>query len=171
MNKDTYTWLKLIVPPLLLLPLVALPPDLPTGILWFGGGIALIVSVLKVVYLVARRLWALAFAKKWNLNLKMLLRPALTIFIMIIAITSLRISNDRARAQALEIAQRVQADCIEKGRCPNEIPGQVGSVGALIRYPISYRVNQDGSEFSMTIRLNIDSSHVISGGVDKALEY
>jgi hypothetical protein len=171
MNKDTYSCLKRVVPPLLLLPLVALPPDLPTGILWFAGVIALVVSVLKIAFLVVRELWALAFTRKWNLEGKVILRPGLTIFIMIIALISLTISNNRAHKQALDIAQHVQADCVEQGRCPNEVPNQVSSVGALIRYPLLYRVNQERSEFSLMVRLSIDKSYVISGGVDKKLEY
>jgi hypothetical protein len=170
MDSKTYGWFKIIVPPLLLLPLVAIPPDLPTGIVWFVGSIALIISVFKVLFLLIRELRVLALTKKWNLALRMMLRSVLTIFVMIIAIISLNVSNYRARKQALEIAQQVQATCVERKRCPNKIPTMPTSVGAFIRYPISYAVNQDCSEFSIAVRLNIDSRYVISGGVNKELK-
>ena len=108
MDSKIYSWFKIIIPPVILLPLVAIPPDLPTGIFWFVGSIALAISVFKVVFLLIRGLWTLASTRKWKLNLKVILRPVVTIFIMIIAIVSLCISNDKARKQALEVAQNVQ---------------------------------------------------------------
>ncbi len=171
MDSNPYNWFKKIIPPFLLLPLVIIPPDLPSGIFWFAGIIALMISVIKVAFLLLRGLWHFVRSKKWNFSLMANLRPLLTIFVMAMAIISLSISIHRARKEALGLAEYVQAACAENRICPKEIQNSSKTAGALIKYPVYYQVNQDLSEFSVMVRFNIDSRYVITGGVHKALTF
>jgi len=161
---------KIIMPPVFLLPLVAIPPDLPTGIFWFAGIVALVISVGKVTFLLLRGLWHFVKLGTWNFSIKRNLRSLLTIFVMVIAVISLSISNNRACKQTLGLAKYAQASCVENGICLKKIPTPGGTVGALIRYPVHYRTNQDLSEFSIIVRFNIDSNYLISGGVGRDLK-
>ncbi len=170
MVSKAYNWFKIIIPQILLLSLVAIPPDLPTGIFWFAGIVALIISVIKIGFLLLRGLWHLVRSKKWSFDLKENLRPLLTIFFIVIAIISLSISIHSAHKQTLELAEHVQSVCTGNEICPKEIPDPNKTVGALIRYPVYYQINQDLSEFSIIVRFNIDSRYVISGGVNKELK-
>ncbi len=171
MDSTQNNLFKIIIPPFLLLPLVAIPPDLPTGILWLAGIIALIISVIKVAFFFLRGVWHFVHSKKWNFSLKANFRPLLTIFIMVIAIISLNISIHKARKEALGLAELIQAACAENRICPKEIPNSSRAAGALIRYPVYYQVNQDLSEFSVIVRFSIDSRYVISGGIHKELTF
>jgi hypothetical protein len=87
------SWIALAVPPLMLLPLVVIPPwDQLINIFWTIGMLAMLVSLWHVVYQLGRKYWAAIFSTQYSFDAKPLLRPVLTVGVMLMAFTSLNVS-------------------------------------------------------------------------------
>ena len=177
MFRKALSWIVVILPPLLLLPLAAIPFDLPTGIFWVIGVIAALVSFCHIVYQIGRKRWATIFSRHYVLDGKTLLRPFLTIAVMVLAFTSYKVSENAARTYALKVAEQVQSTCIKTGECPSEMPGwirhgsaYVSTAGTLVRFAVYYNSTEDRKAFALAVRWNIDSRFVVTGGVTSNLK-
>jgi len=177
MVKKALSWIVVVIPPLILLPLVSIPFDLPTGFFWLIGGVAMFVSFCHIVYKIGQKGWATIFSRQYTLEYKTLLRPLLTIVVMLVAFTSSKVSGNAARSHALKIAEQVQSTCIKAGECPGEMPGwpkhgsaYVISAGTLMRFPIYYEPAEDRKDFRLFVRWSIDSRFVVTGGVNSKLK-
>ena len=161
----------------MLLPLAAIPFGLPSGIFWLIGVVAALVSFCHIVYKIGQKWWARISSRHYVFDGKTLIRPFLTIAVMVMAFTSYKVSENAARTYALKVAEQVQSICIKYGECPNEMPGwtrhdseYVSTAGAIMRFTIRYRAIEDGKAFALAVRWNIDSRFVVMGGVNSILK-
>ena len=151
-----------VLPPLLLTPLVFIPPDFATSILWLIGGFAAFISLIKILISLARK-----YFNRKSLN-KSFIRQILTICIFLISIFSLNVSILNARSQAYseatEILNRYNT------QYPNtlqgwekSVVGKAGSkkyVGWPAKFYLRYQSIEDGTDFTLSLHINIDSTYV-----------
>lgn len=172
MVRSWVWWLKQFLPPLLLLPLAIMPPDLPTAILWIVGALACAVSIINLVRMLirSRQLGRSAF--------KPAVRPVLTIVFMLLAYISIQISLANATDFARKTAQDIQQKCRAEKACPASISGwdprgdafaSEAYAGALAKYRVLYGVSRDRKQFTIFLRQSIDSGLIFTGGVDEKL--
>jgi hypothetical protein len=166
-------WIGQIIPPLLILPLAAMPPDLPTAFLWIIGWIACAVSFISLACKIDRSR-RLGFSA-----LKPSVRPVLTIIFMLFAYVSIQMSLARANEFGRHAAQEINRRCHVERLCPASISGwsprsdasaSETYAGALAKYRVRYRVSGDRKQFSVFVRHDIDRGLGISGGVDMELQ-
>jgi hypothetical protein len=178
MFKTALRWLVRVVPPLLLLPLVVIPPwDQLIFIFWLIGALAMLVSSWRIVYQIGRKCWASIFSRECNLDGKALLRPFVTVGVMVIAFTSLSVSWRSARTYILKVAEQVQSTCIKSGECPGDMPGwtrdgskYVSLAGSLMSFPVYYYPMEDQKAFKVLVRWNYESHFEVTGGVNSQLK-
>ena len=177
MFRTALSWTAVVAPPLMLLPLVVIPFDLLLFPFWGIGIVAMLVSFWHIVYQMGRKYRAAIHSRQYGVDGKGLLRPFLTIAVMLIAFVSLSVSWNTVRAYALKVAEEVQLICIKKGECPEDIPGwtkdgskYVSFAGPLMRFPVFYRPTEDRKAFALYVRWHIDSQLVVTGGVNSQLK-
>ena len=173
--KTTFWWILQIVPPLIILPLFTMPMDIGTGIFWLAGIIAFCISFFSI----GRKVFTHLRSKNKQSTLLNIIRPGLTIILMILAFSSVKFSLSKAENDAFEIAEYVQKKCDSDNTCPDYIPTwnrKDGSftceslVGGLAKYRILYFVSEDKKDFTIKLRLNIDSHLSFYGGVGKEIQ-
>ena len=174
-KKSIFWWILQIIPPFIILPLSTMPMDISTGIFWLAGIIASFISLFSI----GSKVFAYLRSKEKQSALIDIIRPSLTIFFMILAISSVKYSLSRAENDAFETAKYVQKKCDSDNICPGYIPtwNRVdGSftceslVGSFAKYRVLYSVNEDKKEFSIMLRLNIDNHLYFYGGVGKEVQ-
>lgn len=174
-KKSIFWWIMQIAPPLIILPLSTMPMDFGTGIYWLAGIIALFISIFSI----GRKVFTHLRSKNKQSTLADIIRPSLTILFMILAISSVRFSLHKAENVAFETAKYVQKKCDSDNICPDYIPTwdrADGSftceslAGGLAKYRVLYGVNEDRKNFTIMLRLNIDSRLYFYGGVGKEIQ-
>ena len=177
MFRTALSWTAVVAPPLILLPLVIIPFDLLIFPFWLIGIVAMLISFWHIVYQLGRQYRAAIHSRKYGLDGKELLRPCLTIAVMLMAFISLLVSWNTVRAYALRVAEEVHSICIKRGECPEDMPGwtkdgskYVSSAGPLMRFPVFYRPTEDRKAFTVYVRWHIDSQLVVTGGVNSQLK-
>ena len=178
MFRKALSWIKVLVPPLMLLPLVVIPPsDQFIFLFWLIGAVAMLVSFWHIVYQIGRKYWAAIFSRQYSLDAKALLRPFLTVVVMLMAFTSLNVSWRAARTYTLKVAEQVQSTCTERGECPGDMPGwtrdgskYVSFAGRLMRFPVYYYPWEDRKAFKVLVRWNYESHFEVTGGVNSQLK-
>jgi hypothetical protein len=172
------SWIALVVPPLMLLPLVVIPPwDQLIFMFWGIGMVAMLVSLWHIVCQLGRKCWAAIFSRRHSLDGKALLRLFLTVGVMLMAFTSLSVSWRAARIYTLKIAEQVHSTCIKSGECPGGMAGwrsdgskYVSFAGSAIMFPVYYYPSEDRKAFTVLVRLNYESHFGVTGGVNSQLK-
>ena len=178
MFRTALSWLARVVPPLLLLPIVVIPPwDQLIFIFWLIGALAMLVSSWHIVYQIGRKCLASIFSRQYSLDGKTLLRPFLTVGVMLMAFTSLSVSWRTARTYTLKVAEQAQSTCTERGECPGDMPGwtrdgskYVTYAGSFMRFPVHYYPWEDRKAFKVLVRWNYESHFEVTGGVNSQLK-
>jgi hypothetical protein len=174
-KKSIFRWILQIIPPLIILPLFTMPMDIGTGIFWLAGIIALFVSLFSI----GRKFIAHLRSKNTQSTLVDIIRPSLTILFMILAISSVKYSLSKAENYAFETAKYIQTKCDSDNICPDYIPtwNQSGGsftceslAGGLAKYRVLYGLNEDKKNFTILLRLNMDSHLYFYGGVGKEIQ-
>jgi len=178
MFRTALRWLARVVPPLLLLPLIVIPPwDQLIFIFWGIGAFAMLVSFWHIVYQMGRKCRAAIVSRQYSLDGKALLRPFLTMAVMLMAFTSLNVSWRAARTYTLKVAEQVQSTCIKSGECPEDMPGwtregsrYVSFAGSPMRFPVYYYPWEDRKAFKVLVRWDYESHLEVTGGVNSQLK-
>lgn len=178
MFRIALSWIAAVVPPLMLVPLVVIPPwDQLIFIFWGIGAVAMLVSLWHIVYQIGRKYWEAIFSRQYSLDAKALLRPSLTVGVMLMAFTSLNVSWRVVRTYTLKVAEEVQSTCIKSGECPGDMPGwtregskYVSFAGGGMRFPVYYYPMEDRKAFKVLVRWNYESHFEVTGGVNAQLK-
>lgn len=146
---------------LLVVALFFLPFGMMTSILWVGGFFVFASSLVRLV----REL----FGKR---VLARIVVALVGVVLFPLACANLGRAMNAARAGVRELGATAQADCVRNGRCPSVTAlcrdggddrcGTGGSAG--IRYPLHYRVADDGKSFSAWTAPNLDEKFEVRGG-------
>ena len=181
-KNDRTRWFSILFPPLSLIFLAWVPWDMPTTIFWAPAMIAVIFSVfsigIRLLIALARKLKKQepAIIPLWI----RLIRPLLVVCVVVGARYIVSLSLKSADVYAVETAKRIQLSCNENSICPKAIQGWQRSDSESMnchiiygkygtKYPIYYSTNDDQTEFTFSVRHNIDEMLSIKGGVDKQL--
>jgi len=172
--KTLLVWGKIVIPPLLMVPLAFMPMDFGTGFLWFIAFCVFLKSSIGLARALYRRL-----AEKERFK-KEQLRPLLAVVILVLAVVLVTASLRSADNFARRLAAAVQAQCRQEGRCPDRVDGhgldfsrpgfgrcEYGDYGA--RYTVAYVLSEDKRGFEVRVRHNIDEFFIVKGGVEKKL--
>jgi len=179
-SGGVFEWVKIIVPPLLLLPLFKIPVDMITAVFWGAGAIAFIVSVVHLFAWGGNKLYFMARGKGDEYRLgKKLVRPAMVIILFILPVYTSVASKGAAVDYIKKTAAKVQKECIERGKCPASIkewtskgnPNRMRYVKYGRTHNIGYKASEDATAFEIYRRFNIDHVFVARGGVDKELSF
>ncbi len=176
-------WFFILFPPLTLIFLAWIPSDISTIIFWGPVTIAVLFSVFSIIINLLIALTIKLKKKKPTaapLRIR-LVRPILVVCIVAGVSTVVRLSLKSADVYAVETAKRLQLSCNENSICPETIQGwdesnsewmncsiTYGKYGT--KYPICYSTNEDLTEFSVSVRHNIDKDFLVEGGVNKKLK-
>lgn len=181
--QETYYWCSIIIPPCCILPLAAIPFDLPTGFLWaiaciFGLGSSFSVMIAILVYFF--NLLGIKIKHDNQKRKTQIIRPLLTLCFLSFAFFSITTSLEAAKRFAKAKAIEIQKIC-KTGKCPELIEGWTDRgkndlyrsqtmEGDIAKYAVRYKVFNDFKEFEIYVRVDIDISHVIAtGGTEKEL--
>jgi len=167
--KRVMAWIKIILPPLLLIPLLYMPFDIGSAIFWVAAFVIFVKSLLSLFGFIYRRL-----RKKDSLQ-KELIRPLLAVIIVIFDVVCIVASQRSADIYAKNNAMIAQKECRYSKECPDHIDGMefvrsgvsktyYGKFGS--KYPVLYTRSEDGKSFEIMVRHNIDDIYIIRGGVD-----
>ena len=167
-------WFWVFIPPLFLLPLATIPPNVITVLFWFAGTIYVLGSAISIVTTLYKYIF------KSQKNHFFLIRPLLTISIFLLCVLSISISEKRAIKFARTAATEVQSK-IDLGECPTSISGWSNrgegkdgytsetEVKTIAKYYVTYFVKNNCETFRMWVYINIDLDHVFIGGRNKTL--
>ncbi|MCU0756689.1 MAG: hypothetical protein MUE46_16505 [Xanthomonadales bacterium] len=176
MNR-VFRWIFVIVPPLSLLSLAKVPVDIGTAFLHLILGVAFVWSLLSLVLLLIKAvLFRDGDRRDWVIRA---VGPLLFVAVQILVWMAHDHSLRAARIFAAETAIAVQAVCDQAAVVPSEIVGWAGGgagdasstrFGSRFGswYPIRYFVNNQA--YSVMVRISIDESFVISGGIGKEFD-
>ena len=172
------------VPPLLLLPLIFIPNDLITSVLWFIADIIFVISVFSFAWKFVKMY---KFHRVGDLDSvasikRKMVRPALAIFIISLATLCGFLSIKSADMYGIEVAKKIQSECVTERICPQIVTGW-SDVRSTETYPTSatfyglfgteyllkYTPKNNLTEFDIEVRHSIDESFSIVGGVDQSL--
>ena len=176
-SKKFIEWASIIAPPLLILLLVPIQPDLFTSIIWLQAIYGFIISIFNIMYSVLR----IIFLK--TVIIKHIIRQLLTVIIFIFASALQLESQSEAHTYARALAIEIQQKC-ELSACPaitdqwsdleiNTYRKDYASVKAgkwWTRYKLSYRpMNEnDIDKFRLYLYIDMDTHFTFIGG--KGLE-
>lgn len=170
-GRARWRWVWL---PLLLLPMWVQPPDFGSVFLWLAGGVVALISAWRLL-----RTWVLQLVARLRgraapaLDPVRLVRQSVTLAIVAGAIVVLNQERASVRAEALALAQAIQAACDADGICPptpadwalrDDDSGR-DQVGRLMRFLLFYRRLDEGQRFELTVRWALDDAEVHEGGV------
>jgi hypothetical protein len=170
-------WAFVVIPPLSLLSLAKVPVDIGTAFLHLLLGVAFVWSIISLMLLLIK---AVLFRDgNWRDQLIRAVGPLLFVAVQILVWMAHDHSLRAARIFAAETAIAVQAVCDQTAVVPSHIAGWAGGgagdasstrFGSRFGscYPIRYFVNKQA--YSVMVRISIDESFVISGGVGKGFD-
>lgn len=161
--------LRKVLPPLLLLPLMAAPMDIATGIFW---SVAFISAIVSIVHLL---IWGYKnfISSKKSVPKNKLIRPVMTILIVTLSIISVEVSKIPAKEYVRKEAEKILSICNKNGECPDASDishSGIPAKGYIAKYPIIYFL-YDKKDFELMVRYSIDHGFVAHGGVNKALKF
>ena len=168
-------WAFVIVPPLSLLSLAKVPVDIGTASLHLLLGVACVWSLISLMMLLIKAV--LVREGHWRDQLTRAVGPVLFVAVQILVWMAHDHSLRAARIFAAETAISIQAVCDRTAVVPSHVAGWAsGGAGDASAtrfgsrfgswYPIRYFVNKQG--YSVVVRISIDESFEISGGVGNA---
>ena len=173
-------WLLIILPPFFLSPLALIQITNPIGLfIWLP---VLPVILYSVVILLVRTCSAFKNPNNHLTRIK-LIRPALTIAVILSVFIYQKVSSIVAFQYAMELAQKIQADCDSNGVCPENMSGWREKEGKSgdpnyysshfyklgLLYDIDYKPSSDRSFFRIEIDNDTSSITFIDGGVNRKL--
>jgi hypothetical protein len=174
-------WSLVVIPPLFIIPLYWVPWDILTCLFWIPAIIAFLWSLLSLIINIVRIIFR-KVRKKPQINFVKLrfFRPALTVIIFLFVHFFVNRSLSSADKFAKETAIKIQAQINTSGECPKKIEDwesdkwdpnisiiMYGKYGT--KYPVRYHTFEDGKEFEISVRHNIDEGFFVSGGINRAL--
>lgn len=165
--KEIIAWIKIILPPLLLIPLVFVPFDMFTAFLWVIGFVVFVKSTVTLTKSIYRNV------RKKEPFRKELIRPSLSIIIIVLNLTLISASQMSADNFARRTAKITLEQCNKAGECPACIDGMAVAENGLcrtsygdygVKYTVVYKASEDKRSFEIAVRHDIDSFLVIKGG-------
>lgn len=176
-KNDLLRWFFILSPPLSLITLIWIPSDIFTVIFW---GPAMITAIYSGFSFFIKAFLKAMNSYKQPLRI-VLIRPILTILIFTVASYIVELSIKSADTYAVETAKRIKQSCKNNLKCPDIIQGWNKSDAEWLncttlygkygtQYPIRYRISEDGTEFTISVRHNIDEGFHVTGGISKDLE-
>lgn len=179
-KNSAFRWFAIIFPPLCLIPIVFVPFDMFTIMIWLLGFVVALISAISVLVRVMR-LRKIGRDKKDERHEQKirLIRPILTVAIFCLAILCLRIAQASADNYAIAMGKQMHAVCNTQKKCPERVDGWergdardwyssvilYGKFGP--RFRITYSVTDDKESFEMVVKHNIDEGFTVYGGVNK----
>ncbi len=147
-----------IVPPLLLLPLLIMPVDVHTLMLWLIGGIAALISIVTLsLALLAPTLRHKA------------LRPFLTLVFFLMAAATAATVEALSERSSRRLVAELQETCNANGRCPDTLPGWENASGTSSRrdfhWKYTYAPMDQNRGFALIIAMRYEAERCVSGGV------
>jgi len=170
-----FTWIKIVFPPLLLLPLFKIPVDMITAVFWGAGAIAFIVSVVHVLAWGGNKLYFMARGKGEEYRLgRKLVRPLMVLIIFPLPVYTTLASRSAVEDYIKQSAAEVQKGCVEKGKCPEGIEEWANPLHTkYAKYGRAHHIvyKPDGTAFEIYTRFDIDNVFTARGGVNKELSF
>ena len=173
------TLLGQLLPPLLLAPLIVIPFDFITILLWLVAAICLLVSIVSAVI----RLLTIGFgaASQRRERLLRLIRPMLTIVVACTVHVCVQHSIYLAEHEVAVLASSIQSEGRRAGTYPEALPGwsagtEFGntcsrrSFGWTTDYTATYVATEARDGFTLSLRLDKDTSLILRGGLQTELE-
>jgi hypothetical protein len=172
-------WWAIVFPPLTLMYLIFINMDIWTVMHWLMGFLVMVFSIVTLLY---RSVMILQYKfkrkdldKRYELRL---IRPALAIFVVLLAYNMVHWSMDSADAYARDLAVDIQKKCNNEKVCPAQLDGweeiESWSTGAMLygKYGSKYLIRYfaKGNSFSLQVKHDIDEKLSIFGGVDRPLK-
>jgi len=172
------TLLAQVLLPLLLTPLITIPVDFVAALLWLVAALCLLVSMISAVI----RLLTIGFgaSSQRRGRLLRLIRPMLTITVVCTAHICVQHSIYVAQHEVAVIAATIQSEGRSAGTYPEVLPGwreerklerkcSRRNFGWTADYRATYSANEARDGFTLSLRLDTDTSMVISGGKETDL--
>jgi hypothetical protein len=167
-------WGLILIPPLLLFAMIFVPWDIGTTMIWLVVYIIFLISLFKLcVYL-----WKILLKHNSEIRIQ-LIRPLLTMAVIIISRILVSESLVSADSYAVKMAMEIQEQVNKNSKCPEHLEGWeqdrysvwyklYGKYGT--KYRVRYDLSKDKQEFTFSVRHNIDEGFHIAGGVGKTLQ-
>jgi hypothetical protein len=161
-----------VLPPLMMLPLVAVPFAPMTILLWLAGLFATAWSAITLLRL------GNAALRRRPVDLRTAIRPSLAVAIF--AVVAL-IARDQATAESAEadafarnLAQQMKSVCDRDGKCPTAPPGWTANDHghSRSRYGqtrVDYKILPDRSGFRVTVHHPLEFLRDFDAGVGKPI--
>jgi hypothetical protein len=172
-KNPLWRWMLILIPPLLLIPMVCVPFDVFTDLLWYTVALIFLFSCIKVVLTVIKLI------RFHDTSLyQHLVRPGLAILSILIVSICIYASLLSADRYALKFASEMQSRVDTAGVCPKNIDNWsqndegyscrwYGKYGA--KYAIFYWCSDDEQQFGIYVWHRMNYRFVISGGVGRKL--
>lgn len=171
-------WFAIIFPPLTLLSLTQVPLDIGTSLYHVPLGVAVVWSLVSLIRVVINCVFPRGLPRR--VHLLRSVRPLLVLCVQFLVLQAHSHSLRAAKIFASEAAITVQASCDQTGVVPphiNQWPRQdYDGYASFTRfgsslaswYPIRYSTGK--GTYSVEVRIDIDESFTISGGIGRKLE-
>ena len=147
-----------IIPPLLLLPLLILPVDVHTLMLWLIGGIAALISMVTL------SLALISPTRRHNA-----LRPFLTLLFFLLAVATAATVEALSERSSSRLIAELQETCNVNGRCPDTMAGWRNVSGTSSRrdfhWKYTYAPTDQYRGFALVIAMRYEAERCVSGGV------
>jgi len=170
------------LPPFTILPLIFVPRDLFTSLIWFPALVAVAISLFTVVLRGALVIYFFVknIKDQSENHIEKLVRPSLYLAVFTLVNSVLNNSIESANRFVFKNALAIQNSCNANQVCPSELPGwnQHGSSSkyesitqagnSFVTYSVHFN-RDETTNFTIYVRHNIDERFSISGGVDQKL--
>jgi hypothetical protein len=154
--------LRQAVPPLLLLPLLALSFDAGGLMLWLFGAGAALVSAGRVLMNLPLGAWKSAWS--WE----SMLRPCLTLAIVAVAVVTANVRERRSAQAVVDLVAALQAACRSEDRCPAAPSGwavaEKYARSEAGNWRLTYVTGAGGAEYGLWINKGRENELCIHGG-------
>lgn len=176
-------WFKILAPPFLILPLLRIPFDFMTAVLWLALFVAFLKASIHLMKWSTQTLLRL-IKKQEPLREPARIRSFLTVVFCVGVSYCHVLSLNAADEYALSIGKSMRADCKSLKQCavPQEIKAMSGvthasegSYGIFYgqwgpRFKIHFSVSKDRQEFTIQVWHDMDQAYIVTGGVSQNLE-
>jgi hypothetical protein len=161
-----------VLPPFLMLPLVAVPIAPFTILLWLAGLFAAAWSVVTLLRI------GMAALRRRQVDAAKAIRPALALTLFAVVVVIARdqavAESHAANAFGRGLAQRMKAACDRDGQCPGAPPGWTAdehghSRSRHGRNRVDYKVLSDRSAFRITVHHPLEFLRDFEAGVGKPI--
>lgn len=178
-----WKWFKILVPPFLILPLLRIPFDFMTAVLWLALFIAFLKASIHLMKWSTQTLRRL-MKKQEPLREPARIRSFLTVVFCVVVTYCHVLSLNAADEFALATGQSMLAACKSQKQCavPQDIKTMSGVTDASEenygifygqwgpRFKIHFSVSEDRQEFTIRVWHDMDQAYIVTGGVSQNLE-